>query len=95
MATESFGEAVALFERYRAEYLAAARAFMKEYASDGRVVTVNDLINHGPAVPDGLDPRVRGAVFNDKQVWERIGYTSSPRRISHCRPVQQFRLASK
>lgn len=79
-------------EMTRAEWLAAARAWLRQYARGGRIVTVNDLIAYGPPLPDGVDPRVRGAVFNEKGVWENLGYTRSFRRLSHGRPVAQFRL---
>lgn len=92
MMTTSKEDAFALLERHRAEYLAAARSFMETFASDGRIVTVNHLIAHGPNLPEGVDPRVRGAVFAGKR-WERIGYCQSRRRTSHGRPVQRFRLA--
>jgi hypothetical protein len=91
MITQSKQQAFDLFEAHRAEYLAAARSFMEAFAADGRAVTVNDLIQHGPPLPDGVDPRVRGAVFAGR-MWERLGYAASSRRASHCRPVQRFRL---
>lgn len=79
-------------EETRAEWIAAARAWIKQYARDGRIVNVNDLIAYGPKVPEGVDPRVRGVVFAEKGVWEYLGYTKSARKISHGRPVAMFRL---
>lgn len=79
-------------EAARAEWIAAARAWLRQYARDGRVVTVNDLIAYGPSLPEGIDPRVRGVVFAEKGVWENLGYTRSARKLSHGRPVAKFRL---
>jgi hypothetical protein len=90
-ANREFDAVVDLFEEHRAEYLAAARAAILAFARDGRIVTVNDVIEFGPPLPDGVDPRVRGAVFQ-RDVWERLGYGPSDRRLSHGRPVQRFRL---
>jgi hypothetical protein len=87
-------DAFDLFEIHRREYLAEARAFMVKFAADGRAVTVNDLIQNGPMLPDGVDPRVRGAVFAERGVWNRLGYSGSNRRTSHGRPVMRFRLAA-
>lgn len=92
MGIQSKQEAFDLFEIARAQYLASARAFMEHFAKDGRAVTVNDLIRHGPRLPEGLDPRVRGAVFSERHVWERLGYVASTRRTSHNRPIMRFRL---
>ena len=86
-----FEAVVNLFEKYRAEYLEAARAFLIAFASDGRVVTINDVIAYGPPLPAGVDPRVRGAVFQ-RDLWDRLGYGPSSRRVSHGRPLQRFRL---
>lgn len=85
-------DAHAALEAARAEWLAAARAWLRQYAENGRVVTVNDLRRYGPPIPDDIDPRVAGAVFAERGVWERLGYTSSTRRVSHGRPVARFRL---
>jgi hypothetical protein len=92
MGIQSKQEAFDLFEITRAQYLASARAFMVHFAKDGRAVTVNDLIRHGPELPDGVDPRVRGAVFAERHVWERLGYAASNRSTSHNRPIMRFRL---
>jgi hypothetical protein len=86
-----FEAVVDLFERCRAEYLKAARASIIQLARDGRVVTINDVIKFGPKLPEGVDPRVRGAVFQ-RDVWDRLGYGPSDRRVSHGRPLQRFRL---
>lgn len=91
MSNPEFDAVVALFEEHRAEYLAAARAAIQTFASDGRIVTINDVIAVGPPLPDGVDPRVRGAVF-ERGVWDRLGYGPSDRKISHGRPLQRFRL---
>jgi len=92
MGIQSAQEAFDLFEEHRAEYLAKSRLFMRMFARDGRTVTVNDLIEHGPRMPEGVDPRVRGAVFIERDVWERLGYTGSRRKKSHGRQVMSFRL---
>lgn len=92
MTFQSKEEALDALEATRAEWLAAARAWARQYARDGRTITINDVRTHGPAVPDGVDPRVCGAVFADRAMWECLGYVRSGRRLSHGRPVAKFRL---
>ena len=85
-------EAMDAMESTRAEWLAAARAFAKQYASDGRTITINDIRRYGPDIPAEVDPRVCGAVFSDPDTWESLGYVKSTRRTAHGRPVCAFRL---
>lgn len=92
MITATKEEAFDLLEAAREEWLAAARFRIKAFAKTGTAVTVNDVRNLGPELPDGVDGRVYGAVFMERGVWENLGYTKSTRRVSHCRPVCQFRL---
>ena len=91
MTTQTKEEAMTLFEQYRREWLHAARAFARGLGKAGVVVTINDVRKFGPPIPEGVDPRVAGAVFLRSE-WERLGYTSSARRVSHGRPVAKFRL---
>lgn len=85
-------EALDALEVARAEWLAAARAWARIYASAGQIITINDVRRHGPPIPDGVDPRVAGAVFRGDD-WVNLGYTTSNRKASHGRPVARFRLA--
>lgn len=79
-----------LFEEYRADWLARAREAARCLGATGRTVTVDDVRAVCPP-PDGIDPRVMGAVFRNKD-WECLGYERSTRATCHNRPVGVFRL---
>lgn len=79
-----------LFERHRGEWLAEARTAAMKLGETHPVVTINMVREICPP-PSNVDPRVMGAVF-PRKVWERLGYTVSTRKISHGRPIAQFRL---
>lgn len=86
-------EALDALEATRREWLDAARAWARAYASTGRAITINDVRRDGPALPDGIDPRVCGAVFRGSE-WINTGYVASARRLSHGRPVARFELVA-
>lgn len=80
------------FERHRAAFLAAARAVALRLGANGRPITVND-VRAEISPPEGIDPRVMGAVFRTAD-WKRLDYVNSSRRVCHGRPLARFRLAS-
>jgi hypothetical protein len=87
-ATEGRDEAMALFEEYRAEWLASARqAAILLYQQVGRPITVDDIRVHCPP-PRCFDPRVMGAVFSG---WTPVGFMNSRRRTCHGRPIRLFK----
>lgn len=90
--TETFEDALELFEQHRADWLAAARSWARSRAKTAGIITINDIRRDGPPIPEGVDPRVAGAVFAEKGVWENVGYGRSARRTSHGRPVARWRL---
>lgn len=79
-----------LFQKYRADWLATARATARQLGRDGKVLTVDDVRAVTPPPPE-VDPRVMAAVFTRKE-WERLEYTQGSRAESHGRPVAKFRL---
>tara|TARA_R110000868_G_scaffold80082_1_gene227737 strand:- start:644 stop:913 length:270 start_codon:yes stop_codon:yes gene_type:complete len=75
-----------LFEANREEFICQARQIAELLGEKG-LVTINDVRKYIEP-PEGVDPRVMGAVFATKQ-WERVGYTASER--AHGRPIAIFR----
>lgn len=89
-ATNARDEALALFEMYRAEFLARARnAALRLYRRVGRPITIDDVRAECPP-PGDIDPRVMGAVFSG---WNAVGFTNSRRRTCHGRPIRLFEPA--
>jgi hypothetical protein len=83
-------DAMALFEMYRAEWLADARtAAVRLYWSLNRPITVDDVRRECPP-PRCVDPRVMGAVFSG---WTPVGFTNSRRKTCHGRPIRLFQPA--
>ena len=77
------------FEESRKPWLVRAREVAEElWARSHEPVTVNDIREVLPP-PEGVDPRVFGAVLNRKR-WRCIGYTQSDRKVSHARPIAKF-----
>jgi len=85
-----------LFQQTRAQWLYEARlaaytvATRKASQGEPSHVTADDIHRHCP-IPDGIDPRVMGAVFTRK-CWKKVGYTESTRAICHNRPIGIFQL---
>lgn len=89
-ATNARDEALALFEIHRAEWLAAARhAALRLYRQSGRPITIDEVRGVCPP-PEGIDPRVMGAVFTG---WVAVGFVNSRRRMCHGRPIRLFQPA--
>jgi hypothetical protein len=82
-------EVLPLFEKYRAEWLAAARAHAVMIAGERGEVSADDIHDVCPLPPD-IDPRVMGAVF--KPDFNLVRYEKSRRTICHHRPIGVFKL---
>ncbi len=87
MSLDSKEAAMEAFERARAEFLDAARAVLSQKPIGARM-TVDDVRAVVP-IPDGIDGRVMGAVFN-QEGWQADGYANSKRRECHGRPIRVF-----
>ena len=76
-------------EQARKAYLIEARATADRLVQRRKikVLTVDEVRLHCPP-PDGIDPRVMGAIFNTKD-WEVCGFVNSKR--GHGRAIRQFR----
>jgi hypothetical protein len=83
-------EVLPLFEKHRSKWLTDARAVAHKLGKARPFVTI-DMVRDIFPPPSDVDPRVMGAVFT-KTEWERIGYTSGNRKVSHARPISKFRL---
>lgn len=79
-----------LYEENRADWLNRARRAARMLADVNAFVTI-DMVRDECPPPDGVDPRVMGAVFTRSE-WENCGYVMGKRKESHGRPVAQFRL---
>lgn len=84
-------QALDLFESKRKEFLTYLRwnAVRKVKETLDGTLTIDD-VRSDVITPDGVDPRVYGAVFNTDD-WEKIGYTQTSRKTSHARPIAVFR----
>lgn len=91
MVFETKEEALDALEATRQDWLSAARAVARTIGKEGRAITVNDVRALAPKLPDDVDPRVYGAIFNTPE-WEFVAYVKSARKVSHARPVAQFRF---
>ena len=81
-------QAMDLFEKTRIEFLNYARWWAQKIYKEKGNVSVDD-IREKIAIPQGLDGRVLGAVFNRKD-WKKVGYQSTRVKTSHARPVGIF-----
>ena len=82
-------DALDLLEYTRVEYIEEARAVAK-YLAKHRSITINDVRERCP-VPEGINPVVLGAVFRG-DIWVKVGYQMSDRKVSHGRPIAQWIL---
>ncbi len=84
-------------EAARKQFLERARAVAMRIASNNEtgIVTI-DMVRAQCPPPEGVDPRVMGAVFRSGRhsPWRKIGYVQSRRRACHGRPVALFKLKS-
>lgn len=72
-------------------WIEKARVEARRIAKERGCLTSDDIWDVCPP-PPGVDPRVMGAIFADKTLWERTGYTKSSRKINHGRVVAQWKL---
>ena len=82
--------ALGLLERTRAEWLAYARRYAVLHARLHGSVCADDTHRRCP-IPEGLDPRVMGAVFQIKELVPD-GYVPTKRPEAHARPIRRFVL---
>ena len=78
-------------EQAHADWIETARQTAQSIARRVGQITSDDIWDACPP-PAGVDPRVMGAVFADKTLWERVGYVKSARKINHGRPVAAWKL---
>mgnify|MGYP003435503394 CR=1 len=73
-------------------WLDMAQEYAIDHAKRHGYVTADDVRKYLP-MPDGVDPRVMGALFNRKS-FRADGYVKSIRKECHNRPIARFRLAN-
>jgi len=81
-------EAFDLFEDTRGEFLAHCRWVAERIFKEKGHVTIDD-VRQQVITPKGVDPRVYGAVFREKE-WQKVGHTQTKRKTSHGRPISIF-----
>lgn len=81
---------VAFSNEHRARWLSMARDVAVLIAKKNGRVTSDDVRKALP-VPEGVDPRILGAVFRFGK-WEKIGYTATSMRQAHARPISVWKL---
>ena len=74
----------------RQDYVVKARRIARLHALTHGTVTSEDVRKKAP-VPDGMDPRILGAVFRTSE-WKRVGFRQTPRASAHCRPISVWKL---
>ena len=94
MTVQSKQEAFDLFEEHRKEWLKAARKVAIELAQkDPQGLCTIDAVRAHCPVPEGVDPKVCGAVFKgEKGRWEFFTLARSSRKEAHGRPVTVWQL---
>ena len=87
--------AMSAIKEARSVYLALARKAAHQLAMKSATgsITIDDVRATCPP-PGNVDPRLMGAVFLEKGVWEPLGFENSKRSTCHRRPIQRFRLVS-
>ena len=90
MTFETKDEAIDALEVARADWLATARAVASKLGDQKPFVNVLDVRRAAPKLPDGIDPRVFGAIFRTPG-WEFVTYRTVKRKTSHDRPIADFR----
>lgn len=83
-----------IHETYNGDYLGAARHAARQLLETRDCITINDVRALCP-VPDGLDPRVLGAVFRHADFEGTGEYVRSARGECHNRPIQKFMFSNK
>ena len=95
MKTKTKSEAMTLFEKERAEFLANARWIAYKIGQKKGSVTIDD-VREEIKIPSFITGKVLGAVFNqrdhmDKPLWEKVGYKPTTIKSSHGRLVTVWR----
>lgn len=90
MKTQSKEEALELLESKRMEFVSLCRNVATSIYKINGQVTIDD-VRQRVELPEGVDGRVFGAVFNSKE-WEKVGYTTTKIKTSHRRPIGIFKL---
>lgn len=85
---ETKQQAFDLFETKRSEFLSLCRWVAKRIVKKQGFVTTDD-VRKQVTIPEGVDGRVMGAVFNASD-WEKVGYTQTKIKTSHSRPIAVF-----
>ncbi len=78
-------------EKAHGDWIERARKAARDLASTRGEISSDDIWDIAPP-PAGVDPRVIGAVFSDKTMWQRLRYDKSTRKINHGRPVSVWTL---
>jgi hypothetical protein len=86
-------EWLAVHERTKPDYLAAARDAARKLLETRESVTVNDIRAICPP-PPGVDPRVMGAIFRHRDFEATGEFVLSSRSECNHRPIQRFRLTN-
>jgi hypothetical protein len=84
------GRAILDKEARQGGWIARARAAARNIAAGKGEITIDDVRAVCPP-PDGVDPRIMGAVFQKNQ-FVRVGIAVSERRACHGRMIGVFRL---
>lgn len=79
-----------MFEDYRPDYLASARAYARQVCLANGTCTVDEVRKQLPP-PSNVDPRVMGAIFRSRE-FEKVAYENSSRTACHARPIARFKL---
>ena len=78
-----------LFNKTRSEFLSSCRWVAIRIAQkNGGFVNI-DEVREQVITPDGVNPKVYGAVFADGQ-FEKSGYVITTRKSSHGRPISSW-----
>lgn len=82
-------QAFDLFENKRKEFLENCRWIAIRIAKSNNGLVNIDLVRDQVTTPDGVNPKVYGAVFNTDE-FEKSGYTQTTRKTSHGRAIAIF-----
>lgn len=80
-----------VFELQRKEFLDYARWTARKICQEKGHVTTDD-VREIVQLPKGIDGRVYGAIFNNKE-WVKTGYTQTKVTSSHGRIIAVYTLA--
>lgn len=84
-------EVVQTLEQVRSHWVGKARMEAVSFCKKNGTVCSDDIWAICPP-PTAIDPRTMGAVFGQKDVWERVTYKQSHRPKCHARPIPVWKL---